>query len=131
MLLLTYSSRSKPTSSHCATQRMPILLTVPSGKARLFTRLLAITRTAWLWTRLFYLARWQSRLVPVRNSNTAGSTGLCLEVHDLAVSKLVASREKDIAFVGGLFRHKLPRIEVVQERLTASPLDDQRRQLCL
>lgn len=76
-------------------------------------------------------AGWQERLVPVRNPNTGGGTGLCLEIHDLAVSKLVAGREKDLEFVGGLFHHKLARAEVVRERLAATSLDDMRRQLCL
>jgi len=76
-------------------------------------------------------AGWQERLVPVRNSNTGGGTGLCLEIHDLAVSKLIAGREKDLDFVSGLFRHKLARPETVRERLASTPVDDTRRQLCL
>src|SRR5437867_1833725 len=40
-------------------------------------------------------AGWKERLVRVRTPATGGATGLCLEVHDLAVSKLVAGREKD------------------------------------
>jgi hypothetical protein len=79
----------------------------------------------------FLPAGWLERLVAVRNPNTGGGTGLCLEVHDLAVSKLVAGREKDIDFVGGLFRHKLARGETVRERLAATPMDDTRRQHCL
>jgi hypothetical protein len=76
-------------------------------------------------------AGWQERLVPVRNSNTGGGTGLCLEIHDLAVSKLVAGRDKDLDFVGSLFRHRLVRAETVHERLATTPLDATRRQLCL
>jgi hypothetical protein len=76
-------------------------------------------------------AGWQERLVPVHNPNTGGGTGLCLEIHDLAVSKLVASREKDLDFLRGLFRHKLARVETVSERLAATPVDAPRRQLCL
>jgi len=75
-------------------------------------------------------AGWQERLVPVRNANTGGGTGLYLEIHDLAISKLVAGREKDLEFVSGLFRHKLARVETVRERLTPTPMDDARRQLC-
>lgn len=75
-------------------------------------------------------AGWQERLVPVRNPNTGGGTGLCLEIHDLAVSKLVAGREKDLDFVGGLLHHKLARAEAVRERLATTPVDDARRQLC-
>src|SRR2546428_291249 len=37
---------------------------------------------------------WESRLVVVRSAATRGATGLCLEVHDLALSKYVALREK-------------------------------------
>jgi hypothetical protein len=76
-------------------------------------------------------ADWRERLVPVRNNNTAGGTGLCLEIHDRAVSKLVAGREKDLEFVAGLFRHNLARVEAVRERLAATPVDGTRRQLCL
>ena len=43
-------------------------------------------------------AGWKDRLIPVRNQNTGGGTGLCVEVHDLAVSKVVAGRAKDLTF---------------------------------
>ena len=62
-------------------------------------------------------------------SGTAG-TGLCLEVHDLAVSKLVAGREKDMDYVGALFRHRLARTTVVEERLVITLLASERRELC-
>lgn len=42
---------------------------------------------------------WRDRLVPVSNGNTRWKTGLCLDPIDLAVSKLVAFREKDREFV--------------------------------
>lgn len=42
---------------------------------------------------------WQDRLIKVRNENTNGITGLCIEVHDLCSSKLVAGRGKDIEYV--------------------------------
>jgi hypothetical protein len=73
---------------------------------------------------------WRQRLVPLRNQNTGGGTGLCLEVHDLAVSKLVAGREKDLAFITGLVRHRLTDANAIQQRLVATPLDPERRALC-
>jgi hypothetical protein len=73
---------------------------------------------------------WRQRLVPLRNQNTGGGTGLCLEVHDLAVSKLVAGREKDLAFITGLVRHRLTDAHTIQQRLVATPLDPERRTLC-
>src|SRR5690606_12739628 len=33
---------------------------------------------------------WKERLVPIKSANTGGATGLCLDVHDLAVAKLAA-----------------------------------------
>lgn len=41
---------------------------------------------------------WRDRLVRISNPNTVGVTGLCLEVHDLAISKYVAGRDKDREF---------------------------------
>ncbi len=72
---------------------------------------------------------WRDRLVPIRNENTRGATGWCLEVHDLAVSKLVAGREKDLAFVAALFRHGLARPELIRERLAQTSLPETVRAL--
>ncbi len=63
-------------------------------------------------------AGWKERLVPIRNENTRGVTGWCLEVHDLAVSKLAAGREKDFAYLTALFRHGLASPAIVRERLS-------------
>ena len=60
---------------------------------------------------------WRDRLIPIHNENTRGATGWCLEVHDLAVSKLIAGREKDLGFLRGLFRHGLAKPHLVRERL--------------
>ena len=72
---------------------------------------------------------WRERLVPIRNENTRGATGWCLEVHDLAVSKLVAGREKDLAFIAALFRHKLATPELVRARLAQTSLSEPARAL--
>ena len=76
-------------------------------------------------------SHWRDRVIEVRNANTGGSAGLCLEVHDLASSKIVAGREKDIDFVKGLLRHRLASAETVRQRIAATPLDDTRRRLSL
>ena len=75
-------------------------------------------------------AGWQDRLVPVHNQNTGGGTGLCLEVHDLAVSKLVAGREKDLAFLSALLRQRLADATTIRLRLAVTPLETERRTLC-
>lgn len=38
---------------------------------------------------------WRGRLIPVRNRNTMGVTGYCLDPHDLLISKYLAGRPKD------------------------------------
>jgi hypothetical protein len=74
---------------------------------------------------------WRDRLVPVHNENTGGGTGLCLEIHDLAVSKLVAGREKDVEFIGGLLRYRLVKVPVLRDRLNKTNLTSERLQICL
>jgi hypothetical protein len=50
---------------------------------------------------------WRVRLVRIETPNTGGTTGYCLSPVDLAVSKLLAGREKDIAFVRTLLEVQL------------------------
>jgi len=74
---------------------------------------------------------WENRLVPLSNANTGGATGWCLEVHDLAVSKLVAGREKDVAFVAALLRHNMvDRAELIL-RVKSLPLSGDRLDVLL
>ena len=60
---------------------------------------------------------WQQRLIRVLNANTAGVCGLCLEVHDLAISKYVAGRDKDRDFTRSLAAHELTRHNELLARL--------------
>jgi hypothetical protein len=45
---------------------------------------------------------WKGRLVNLPPGDTEGVKGLCLEPHDLAIAKYIASREKDLLFTRGL-----------------------------
>ena len=72
---------------------------------------------------------WQERLIPLCNENTNGATGWCLEPHDLAYSKLAARREKDIAFVAALIRHKLVRPSRLEGLIRSTPDPDLRAKL--
>ena len=47
---------------------------------------------------------WQGRLVNLPAGDTGGVRGLCLEPNDLAISKYVARRDKDILFTRELAR---------------------------
>ena len=63
----------------------------------------------------------------ISNENTKGVTGLCLEVHDLAISKLIAGRPKDLEFVQELVRYKMIQQEIIKERLVATELTEKER----
>ena len=67
---------------------------------------------------------WRSRLIAVNNPNTCGITGLCLEVHDLAISKYVAGREKDLEFTQSLAAHGLTKRATLLERLNDTRVSD-------
>ena len=66
---------------------------------------------------------WQKRLVRIENPNTGGFAGLCLEVHDLAISKYVAGREKDREFTRALARYEMTNKVTLLDRLEATKLD--------
>ncbi len=72
---------------------------------------------------------WEDRLVRISNENTRGVTGLCLEVHDLAISKLVAGRTKDLEYVQELARNKMIRRAELINRLSVTELSDPQREL--
>lgn len=72
---------------------------------------------------------WQERLVAIHNGNTGGVTGLCLEVHDLAISKYVAGRPKDLEFTAALARHAMTRRRTLQDRLRDTTLPRELREI--
>jgi len=65
---------------------------------------------------------WQERLVPIRNPNTRGATGWCLELHDLLLSKAVAGRDKDLRFLHEVASHHLARVDRLLELLPSMPI---------
>ncbi|MFJ3317184.1 DUF6036 family nucleotidyltransferase [Herbaspirillum huttiense] len=69
---------------------------------------------------------WKGRLINVKSVDTGGVTGLCLDPHDLFVSKVAAGREKDIEFVKVMIEHDMVQKErVLQLAATvANPKDD-------
>jgi hypothetical protein len=67
-------------------------------------------------------AGWEKRLVRVENENTNGVAGLCLEVHDLAISKYVAGRPKDLQFTRQLARQGMTVRKTLQKRLALTKL---------
>jgi hypothetical protein len=59
--------------------------------------------------------------------NTRGFTGHCLEVHDLAASKLAAFREKDREFLRILLRERLVQSNKLIRHINLLPVSEERR----
>lgn len=72
---------------------------------------------------------WQKRLVTIENENTGGITGLCLEVHDLAIAKLVAGRPKDLQFVRVLSRREMINKKMMKARLRDTKVASELRKI--
>jgi hypothetical protein len=72
---------------------------------------------------------WRDRLVLVSGENTRFIRGWCLEVHDLAIAKYAAAREKDRDFTRALVRHGMVVRQVLEQRLAATPLSADARNL--
>lgn len=70
---------------------------------------------------------WESRLFTVTNAGMRGAKGLCLEVHDLVVSKLVAGREKDTIYARAAAQHGLVDEALLRARLEETQLDERLR----
>lgn len=74
---------------------------------------------------------WEDRLVPVCNENTNGATGWCLEVHDIAVAKYFANREKDRRYTTDLWRHGMLDDATIRERMRNAPVTKAKRRAML
>lgn len=73
---------------------------------------------------------WRGRLVNLPPGDTDGVLGLCLDPHDLAISKYVAGREKDIEFNRQLASRGLIDRDKLLQLLTVTPIAaDQRERI--
>ena len=70
-------------------------------------------------------AGWELRLVLVTGENTRHVRGWCLEVHDLAIAKLIAGRPKDLDFLRHLLHGGYVEVPTLKDRLVMSALDQQ------
>ena len=71
---------------------------------------------------------WRERLILITGENTRFVRGWCLEVHDLAIAKYAAGREKDLDFTASLARHEMVSREVLCQRLAATRVDSPLRE---
>lgn len=67
-------------------------------------------------------AGWRGRLVNLPPGDTGGVRGLCLDPHDLAISKYVARRPKDLAFNQQLARRGIVSRERLMAMLAKTPV---------
>lgn len=72
-------------------------------------------------------AGWADRLARIDNENTNGIVGLCLDVHDLAISKYVANRAKDREFTRELARQTMTKRQTLKQRLNKTDLSSAER----
>ena len=67
---------------------------------------------------------WRTRLVQLPAGHTDGVRGLCLDPHDLAISKYVASRDKDRAFNRELARRRIVDKKRLLRLLEGTPVNE-------
>ena len=65
--------------------------------------------------------RWRERLISYHTAATGGITALCLEPHDLWLSKAVAGRDKDREFCEALVERALVKPAILRSRLGQMP----------
>lgn len=71
---------------------------------------------------------WQERVVRVESPRTRGAVGLCLEIHDLVISKYVAGREKDMDFVRTVIANDMVDQATLGARLAGTAVDGETRE---
>lgn len=64
---------------------------------------------------------WRERLVPFDSNSALPATAMCLDPHDLVVSKLAARREKDYEFSFALIAADLVDVDTLLDRAATLP----------
>lgn len=70
---------------------------------------------------------WTERLTAFRTRRTEGVTGWCVELHDVAASKLAAGREKDLNYVRALLEASLVKSLILENRIATLPVNQNHR----
>jgi hypothetical protein len=71
---------------------------------------------------------WNTRLIPIKNENTGGVTGWCLEIHDLIAGKYVSAREKDLLFISMAIEKRIVNESILLERIETLGVDVPRKE---
>ena len=67
---------------------------------------------------------WRDRLIPFTHGDVGASKAMCLDPHDLVLSKLVANREKDIEFADAVIASRLVEVERLIELVATLPIPE-------
>jgi hypothetical protein len=70
---------------------------------------------------------WRSRLIELPKGEASDIRGACLDPHDLAISKYVARREKDLQFTKALARRGYTSKRRLLDLLKATPVAEETR----
>jgi hypothetical protein len=70
---------------------------------------------------------WMDRLIAFHTKRTKGVTGWCVELHDVAASKMAAGREKDFSYVRALLAARLIKPIVLEQRISTLPINPTHR----
>lgn len=70
---------------------------------------------------------WKKRTTKVQDYMNANKIGWCVEVHDLAASKLIAFRDKDRAFVRKLLIEEMITPSILIDRIKAIEIKNDRK----
>lgn len=65
---------------------------------------------------------WEDRVVAYDRADAEPSQAVCIDAHDVVISKLVAGREKDIEFATALLGAHLIDVDVLHERAEGLPV---------
>jgi len=69
---------------------------------------------------------WRRRLIAYHSPATKGVTAMCLEPHDLWLSKAAAGRPKDKEFCRAMLTRRLVQTDTLTERMAKMPSIDER-----
>lgn len=72
---------------------------------------------------------WKGRVVRYRSPATGGVTGLCLEPHDLLISKYCAGRTKDLEFNRAVIGLGLVNQDILLQRLAMTDIGEELRRI--
>lgn len=72
---------------------------------------------------------WETRLIEICNRNTNGISGMCIEIHDLIISKLYAARKKDTEFFQAAVFLGLISKTILSKRLDTTLMSEVKREI--